>query len=134
MTTLAKSANGTLLKVAGTTVPEVRNITDVGFSTGLTDVTSHDGGGWGVSIPTLKRGKPITVDANWVPGNAQHQALLTAALAGTSLAITIVLPVTGNPTWTFNAFVSDFSMPNAPVEGALPLRFILSPDEAMAFA
>jgi hypothetical protein len=134
MPTLAKSANGTQLKLAGTLVPEVRNITDVGFSTGLTDVTAHDGGGWGVSIPTLKRGKPITVDLNLVPGNAQHQALLTAALAGTSVAITIILPVSGNPTWTFNAFVSDYTMPTAPVEGALPLRIVLSPDEAMAFA
>ena len=134
MPTLAKSANGTQLKLAGTLVPEVRNITDVGFSTGLTDVTAHDGAGWGVSIPTLKRGKPITVDMNWVPGNATHAALLAAALAGTSVAITIILPVASNPTWTFNAFVSDFTMPNAPVEGGLPLRLTLSPDEAMSFA
>jgi hypothetical protein len=134
MTTLAKSANGTQLKLAGTLVPEVRNITDVGFSTGLVDATSHDGNGWGVNIPTLKRGKPITVDLNFVPGNAQHLALLTAALAGTSVAITIILPVASNPTWSFNAFVSDYTMPSAPVEGVLPLRVILSPDEAMAFA
>jgi len=134
MTTLAKSANGTLLKIAGSTVVEVRNITDVGFSTGLADATSHDSSGWAVSIPTLKRGKNITVDLNFVPGAATHQALLAAALAGTSTAFTIVLPVSGNPTWTFNAFVSDYSMPSAPVEGVLPLRVVLTPDEAMAFA
>jgi hypothetical protein len=132
--TQAKSAYGTIVKIAGTAIPEVRNVSGVGFTGELADASSHDGAGWGVSVPTMKRGKPITLDLNWVPGNTQHAALLTAALAGTSTAFTVVYPLSGAPTWTFNAFVNDFSVPSVPVNGVLPLQVMLTPDQALSFA
>ena len=85
-------------------------------------------------IPTLKRGKPITLELNYIPADPAHQALFTAAQSRASTAFTVTLPTTGNPTWSFSAFVGDIGIPAVPVDGALPLRVILTPDGAMTFA
>lgn len=133
MATLAKAATGTIVTIAGVAIPELRNASDIGMSFAMAEVTAHDGNGWSSSIPTLKRGNPITLDINYVPGNTQHQALLTAAQNRTSTAFTVVYPTSGNPTWSFNAFVGTFSVPSVPVDGALPLRVVITPDGAMSF-
>lgn len=133
MPTQAKSAHGVIVKIGVDTVAELRNASDVGFTSALVDVSSHDSGGWGVSIPTLKRGKQIPLEFNWVPTNAGHAALLAAALAGTSVPITITYNLAGVPEWTFNAFVADWGNPTLPVDNALMARCVLSPDEAMTF-
>lgn len=134
MATLATAATGTIVKIATATIAELRNASEIGMTFAMAEVTAHDGNGWSSSIPTLKRGSPITLDLNWVPGNATHQALLTAAQNRTSTAFSVVFPTTGNPTWTFNAFVGTFTVPSVPVDGALPLRVIVTPDGAMTFA
>jgi hypothetical protein len=134
MATLATAATGTQVKIAGTVIPELRNASEIGMTFAMAEVTAHDGNGWSSSIPTLKRGSPITLDLNYVPGNAQHAALLTAAQNRTSTAFTVIFPTAGNPTWTFNAFVGTFTVPSVPVDGALPLRVILTPDGTMTFA
>ena len=100
----------------------------------MAEVTAHDGNGWSSDIPTLKRGKPITLEINWVPGIAAHLALFTAALNRTSTPFSVTFPTTGNPTWTFQAFVGDIGVPAVPVDGALPLRVIITPDGPMTFA
>jgi hypothetical protein len=132
--TLATAATGTIVKIATATIVELRNASDIGMAFAMAEVTAHDGNGWSSSIPTLKRGKPITLDINWVPGNASHQALLTAAQNRASTAFSVTFPTTGNPTWSFNAFVGDFSVPAVPVDNALPLRVIITPDGVMTFA
>ena len=133
MPTQAKSAHGVIIKIGADTIVELRNASDVGFATALVDVSAHDGGGWGVQIPTLKRGKQIPLEFNWVPTNAGHAALLAAALAGTSVPITVTYNLAGAPEWTFNAFVGDWGNPTLPVDNALMVRAVLSPDEAMTF-
>lgn len=134
MPTLATAATGTIIKIATVTIPELRNATDIGMAFAMVDVSAHDGTGWSSSIPTLKRGKPITLELNYVPGNAAHQALFTAAQTRASTAFTVTLPTTGNPTWSFSAFVGDIGIPAVPVDGALPLRVIITPDGAMTFS
>jgi hypothetical protein len=134
MATLATAATGTIVKIATATIPELRNASEIGMTFAMAEVTAHDGNGWSSSIPTLKRGSPITLDINWVPGNATHIALLTAAQNRTSTAFSVIYPTAGNPTWTFNAFVGTFTVPSVPVDGALPLRVIITPDGAMTFA
>jgi Phage tail tube protein, TTP len=134
MPTLATAATGTIVKIATVTIPELRNATDIGMAFAMVDVSAHDGDGWSSNIPTLKRGKPITLEINYVPANSAHQALFTAAQTRASTAFTVTLPTTGNPTWSFNAFVGDIGIPAVPVDGALPLRVILTPDGAMVFA
>jgi len=134
MATQAVAATGTIVKIAGTAIPELRNASDIGMSFAMAEVTAHDGNGWSSSIPTLKRGKPITLDVNWVPGNPQHAALLTAAQNRASTAFQVVYPTSGNPTWSFNAFVGDFGVPGVPVDGPLAIRVIITPDGQMTFA
>src|SRR5262245_10053089 len=134
MATLAVAATGTIVKIAGTAIPELRNATDIGMTFAMVDVSSHDAAGWSADIPTLKRGKPVTLELNWVPANAQHQALFTAAQNRTSTAFQVVFPTTGNPTWSFQAFVGDIGVPATPVDGALPLRVVITPDGPITFS
>ena len=134
MPTQAVAATGTIVRIATVVIPELRNATDIGMAFAMVDVSAHDGDGWSSNIPTLKRGKPITLELNYIPGNAAHAALFTAAQTRASTAFTVTLPTTGNPTWSFAAFVGDIGIPAVPVDGALPLRVILTPDGAMVFA
>lgn len=133
MPTLATAATGTIVKIAGTAIPELRNATDIGITFAMADVTSHDASGWSSDIPTLKRGKPVTLELNWVPGNTTHKALFTAAQNRTSTAFEVVFPTTGNPSVTFNAFVGDIGTPAVPVDGALPLRVVITPDGPLVY-
>jgi hypothetical protein len=140
MPTLATAATGVAVLIAtaalpgGVSIPELRNATDIGMQFAMVDVSAHDGNGWSSMIPTLKRGKPITLELNYVPGNAGHQLLFTAAQSRESVLVTVILPTTGNPSWTFNAFIGDIGIPAVPVDGALPLRVIITPDGAMEFS
>jgi hypothetical protein len=134
MPTQAKAATGTIFTFNSIALAEVRNATDIGMTFAMADTSAHDGAGWGTSIPTLKRGKPITLEINYVPGNAGHQALFTAAQSRASTPFTVTLPTTGNPVWSMNVFVGDIGIPAVPVDGALPLRVVLTPDEAITFA
>lgn len=133
MATQATAATGTIVTIDGQIIPELRNATDIGMAFAMVDVTAHDGNGWSSNIPTLKRGKPITLEINFIPDNPVHQALFTAALTRASEVFTVVLPTTGNPTWNFRAFVGDIGVPAVPVDGALPLRVIVTPDGIMDF-
>jgi hypothetical protein len=134
MPTQAVAATGTIVTIGAVPIPELRNATDIGMAFAMVDVSAHDGLGWASSIPTLKRGKPITLEMNYVPSDPAHQALFTAAQTRASTAFTVVLPTTGNPTWTFSAFVGDIGIPAVPVDGALPLRVIITPDGSMSFS
>ena len=137
MPTLATAATGVVIMMGPTgtavPIPELRNATDIGMAFAMVDVSAHDGTGWSSSIPTLKRGKPITLELNYVPGNAAHQALFTAAQTRASTQFVVILPTTGNPGIAFNAFVGDIGIPAVPVDGALPLRVIITPDGSMQF-
>ena len=134
MATLAVAATGVQVKIAAATIVELRNATDIGMAFAMVETSAHDGNGWSSSIPTLKRGKPITLELNYVPAAPSHQALFTAAQTRASTAFSVVLPTTGNPTWTFQAFVGDIGIPAVPVDGALPLRVVITPDGPMTFA
>lgn len=135
MTTLATAAYGIQLKQAGTLVPELTNLSDFGAQFATVDVSAHDGASsFGSMIPTLLSGGVIRATFNFVPGNAQHIALRTAMLARTSAAFSIVLPTSGNPTWTFSAFVTRYRVPGAPVNGQLQLEVELTVDGAFTFA
>jgi len=77
--TQAKSAFGTILKISGTAIPELTNLTDVGGSVTVVDVTAHDGtSGYGSKIPTFIDGGTVRATFNAVLGNAQQIALRTA--------------------------------------------------------
>jgi hypothetical protein len=134
MATQASAAYGTSIKISGTVIPEVTNITDIGAQFATVDVSAHDGASsFGSKIPTLLDGGTVRVTANFVPGNAQHIALRTAMLNRTSTAFIVTLPTTGNPTISFNAFVTRYRIPGAPVNGQLQLEVELSVDGVVTF-
>jgi len=133
--TQASAAFGTSLKIGSNVIPELTNITDVGAGFNTVDVSAHDGAsGFGSKIPTLLDGGTYRATFNYVPGNAQHIALRTAMLNRTSTAFTITWPTTGSPTVTFNAFVTNYRIPGAPVNGQLQLNVDLSVDGAVVFS
>jgi hypothetical protein len=135
MATQAKSAFGTSLKIAGTVIPELTNLTDIGGSVTTIDVTAHDGAsGYGSKIPTFIDGGTVRATFNAVLGNAQQVALRTAMEARTSTVFVATFPVAGNPTATFNAFVTRWRIPGAPVGGALVLESELTVDGAVVWA
>lgn len=135
MPTQAIAATGITLTFAGSPVPEVTNVSDVGGSATLIDVTAHDSpGNWSARIPTFLDGGTVRVDCNWVPSNTVHQAIWTAFLARTSTACTIVLPDASTTTWSFNAYVTAYRSPTMPVAGVLPLHFELTTDGEVALA
>lgn len=133
MATQASAATGVQILIDAVPIVEIRNATDIGILLATVDVTAHDGDGWSTDLPTLKRGKPFTIEANWVPGHASHVAMMNAALNRTSDAWTVIYPTTGGPGWSFQAFVTEFSPNNTPVDGVLPLRVVVSPDGQMTW-
>lgn len=135
MPTLAIAATGIVLTVNGVTIPEVVDVSGLGGTAQTVDVTAHDSASaWSAKISTFLEGSAQTVRCNYVPGNAAHQGLYTLFVARTSVACTLQLPDTGTTTWSYNARVTAFRVPTMPVNGVLPLEFVLEPDGALTFA
>jgi predicted secreted protein len=135
MPTQAIAATGVILNFNVSPVPEITNISDLGGNATLVDVTAHDTvGGWSARIPTFLDGGTVRVDANYVPGNAVHQALYTAFLARTSTLCSVVLPDASTTTFVFSAFVTAYRVPTMPVNGVLPLHFELTTDGAVTIS
>jgi predicted secreted protein len=117
------------LTFGGDPVPEMTNISDIGGTATVIDVTAHDGvGAWSARIPTFLDGGTVRVDCNYVPSNAVHQAIYAAFLARTSTACVVTLPDAGSTQFGFNAFVTAYRVPTMPVNGVLPLHFELTTD------
>lgn len=134
MPTQAIAATGIVLKHGTATVPELTNLTDVGGQFTVVDVSAHDGNGWVSRIPTLLDGGTIRTTCNFVPANAVQLGLRTAMLARTSEPFSIAYPPAGSVTWTFNAFVTSYRIPSAPVNGALQVNIDLTVDGAITMS
>jgi len=138
MPTQAKSAYGTQLRLGtagGTLIPELTNLTDVGGQVATIDVTAHDGAsGYGSRIPSFIDGGVVRATFNYVPADTSHIALRTAMLNRTSTQFTVIWPTTGSPTVSFQAFITRYRVPGAPVNGALILETELTVDGAVTFS
>ena len=66
-------------------------------------------------IAGLKDGGEVSVDLNFLPGNATHTALIADWAARTLRNFEIVWPDTGSTKWSFSAFVTNYE-PSAPIE------------------
>jgi hypothetical protein len=128
MPTQAIAAYGIQLQIGTVTIPELTNITELGGTFGVVDVSAHDGNGWTSRIPTLLDGGTIRATFNMVPTNPTQVSLKTAMLARTSTAFRVLYPPAGTPMWTFNAFVTNYRVPGAPVNGQLQLNVDLTVD------
>jgi hypothetical protein len=127
--------SGGTLAIRGTfsKIAELVNLTPVGIRFDMVDCSSHDGPGWGTSIPTLKHGVDMRVEINLVPNHPTHDALtglLHLAIAKIRRDWMIVLPDAGRTTVAFAAWVSDHSTVT-PIAGVLRSTPMLSIDEQM---
>ncbi|SRR6266516_4456437 len=120
-------AAGTLFKYdAGggsyTTVAECQDISGPDLGADTTEMTNHDsptaGAGflpWKEFVGGLAEGGEVTLDLNFLTGNATHSAILNKLGSKTKTSYRIVFPAGGaGATWTFDAFVTKFS-PKAPI-------------------
>lgn len=122
MSSIAKIANGTLLKVGDgaspevfTTVPEVMRLTGPSVRFDLLDVTSHDTTGffreW---IPGLADGEKVAASVNWRPSNTVHKNLRIDAYARTLRNFKIVFPDTSDNTVAMATYIES-QMPKADI-------------------
>ena len=109
MTTEAKSAFGTTLKKGATAIAELTNIGGPSLSADTLDVTSLDSAdGYREFIQGVRDGGEISIEGNFIPGNAGQVALVTDLNDGSLDAYTITFPAAMATTWTFNAIVTAF--------------------------
>jgi predicted secreted protein len=125
----AVAAFGTLIKRAGTTIPEVQSVSWDAGTQEYADVTHMESpNSYHERVATLKEGGTVSIEASYLPANAVHKALITDMQAGSSAAYTIVVP--GTATWSFTAFVESVRF-NAPHDGKLGMSVSLKVTGAM---
>lgn len=126
MPTIAKIANGTLLKVGDgaspevfTTVPEVTRLSGPSMRFDLLDVTSHDTVGFFREyIPGLADGDKIAASINWRPSNTVQKAVRVAAEARTNRNFKVVFPDSSDNTVTVSTYVESI-VPKADIGAVL---------------
>lgn len=110
MTTSAKIAFGTTLKKGATAIAELTGISGPSISADIIDVTSHDSpDGYKEVLQGLRDAGEISIEGNFIPGNAGQVALTTDLNDGSSDAYTVTFPTAMGTTWTFSAIVTAFS-------------------------
>lgn len=126
----ATAGYGTQLKIAGTLVAEVTNISFGGVSLEVTDVTHMAStGAFREKLATLLDAGDVTFDINFQPVSATHGdasgGLIHAMVNRALTAFTVIWTDAGPTTWSFNAYVTNVS-PQAPVDGKLSASVTLS--------
>jgi len=107
--TEAKSAFGTTLKKGATAIAELTNIGGPALSADTIEATSHDSAdGYREFLQGLRDGGEISIEGNFIPGNAGQVALVTDLNDGSLDEYTITFPVAMATTWTFDAIVTAF--------------------------
>ena len=124
MVTEAKWAYGTALMKGAVAIAELTNINGLDLDSDEIDVTNHDSpDGFEEVIRTIKRTGVVSLEGNFVPGDAGQAALMADYLTidGAPSAYTIDFgPVGMDVEWNFTAFVKKAPSTEAPVEGKIP--------------
>lgn len=132
MSSIARIASGTLLKMGDgaspdvyTTVPEVTRLSGPSVRFDLLDVTSHDTVGYFREyIPGLADGDKITATVNWRPSNTIHKALRVNAYARTNGNFKIVFPDSADNTVVCSTYIES-QLPKADVGTVLGMDISL---------
>ena len=129
----ATAAKGTLIKVGDaaspeifTTIAEVTNIGGPELEQEAIDV-SHHGLAWKEFVGGLKDGGEISIEANYLPADATHDAstgILADLAAGTLRNFELVFTDTASTTWSFTALITRFAV-GAPVDNKLSVNITL---------
>lgn len=116
MATIAKIANGTLLKVGSgasievfTTVPEVDRLRGPSIRFDLLDATSHDTvGNFREYIPGMADGDMVSAEMNYRPANAIHASVRADAELATLRNFKMIFPDTSLNTVTMATYIQQF--------------------------
>jgi len=110
MTTSAKLAFGTTLKKGAVAIAELTGITGPSISAATVDVTSHDSPDtYREFIQGIREAGEVTLEGNFIPGNAGQVALLADLNDGSVDEYVITFPSGMATTWTFDAIVTAFA-------------------------
>lgn len=117
----AKQAHGTTLARAGNVIAESIKIGGWAVNREMLDVTAHDSpDGYDQYIPGLKRSGEFPISGNFYAGDTNGQiGLLTDFEAGTLQDFVLTYSDDGT-TLTFKAYVKEFGVGEADVNGSLP--------------
>lgn len=113
----AYSGFATTLKLAGTAVVAVTDISGPGISTTSIDVSTRDAVARKF-LPGMYDPGEVTFSIVYDPDTATHAALTTAQLAGTVLAGVLTLGDATPATITFSCFITNFSL-KTPMDDAM---------------
>jgi len=103
---------GAAMSIGGTAVAQLDEIGEVKIAHKLLEATAHDStSGWEELIPSGRKSvSAIPIKGRLKVSDTNGQvALKTALVAGTLSAIVITFPTAITATWSFNAYVEDFS-------------------------
>ena len=113
----AYSGFATTLKLAGTAVVAVQDISGPGISTTSIDVSTRDAVARKF-LPGMYDPGEVTFSIVYDPDAATHAALTTAQLAGTVQTCVLTLGDATPATITFSAFITNFSL-KTPMDDAM---------------
>ncbi len=127
---MGEHAFGTLLLkggIGGDAIAEVTNIGGPNVTRDEVEVTHHQSTDmWEEVLPSIKRSGEITVEGNFVPGDADGQiALMDDFAGGVSDDYAIVFPDALAAAWEFSAWVKSPLQTGAPVDGKVPFTATL---------
>jgi predicted secreted protein len=120
MTSQAVNAFGTILSMNGTEIAEVRSIGGPKLSRATLEATHHTSEDmWREFKKGLKDGGEVSMELNFMPFNATHQAILADFSDDTTIAEWVMtFPDSGATQWSFDAIVTAFE-PSQPFDELL---------------
>lgn len=122
MPSAAIAALGTSVTIDGATIAELTNISTPSITTQFIDVTNHQSAsGFAEVVPGRIDANEMTLEGNFIGGDASQAALFAANRDHTQNAYTINFPDAGTTTMAFIGYVSSFSI-TAPVDGKVGFR------------
>lgn len=118
------TGNKTTFKKGITAVGEVTSISPVAITTDAIETTSLDDD-FRTYIPGLSDGGEVTVTGHYTGDEAGQDALQAAQAAKTTDAYSIVYPAAIGMTWSFNAFITSFSILDATNDDPIGFEAVL---------
>lgn len=106
------TGNKTIFKKGTQAIGEVTGISPVAIVTDAIETTTL-ADDYRTFIPGLSDGGEVTVSGHYTGEDAGQDALESAQAAKTTDAYSIVYPAAIGKTWTFNAFITNFSILDA---------------------
>ena len=125
----AIKAQGTLLQLGSgsplsyNTIAEINSFGGPGGSVSVIDVTDLSSSAK-EKIAGMNDNGQLSLECNFVPGNAQHVALREAKEAGSTISVKLIFTDADLTEWTFNAIVVGFSVSGA-VDGVVKASITL---------